>query len=408
MKNKIGLMSSFVVVLSLILSPVSFVQAQAPDSLPAQALEHMPVCPPTPGPNAGVRCHAQVVVEKNGKPQKTPAPIAAYGPAQLRGAYGLASAALVPSTQAIAIVDAYDQPNIKSDLDFYNAFYGLPNFPSCTDSTPTGCFKKLDQNGGTAYPAVNPSWSLETSLDVEAAHAVCPNCTIVLVEANSASYGDLLAAEDTAANSGANVISNSWGSAEFSSESTFDFHFNHPGVAITFSTGDAGYGTEYPAASPFVTAVGGTSLTLNADNTRKAETAWSGSGSGCSAYEVKPSFQTDTGCLKRMIADVSAVADPGTGAAVYDTVTYNGVTGWFKVGGTSLASPIIAAVYALSANTTSVIPANGYPYSYKTGLNDITSGSNGSCARSTIYFCTSVTGYDGPTGLGTPKGIIGF
>jgi subtilase family serine protease len=231
-----------------------------------------------------------------------------------------------------------------------------------------------------------------------------------LVEANSATYTNLIAAIDKAVAFGAKVVSNSWGSAEFSGETTYDSHFNRPGVAFTVSAGDAGYGAQYPASSQYVTAVGGTSLFLNADGSYNSELAWSGTGSGCSAYEPKPLWQigiTDSLCAKRMVADVSAVADPNTGAAVYDSYGYSGIKGWFQVGGTSLSAPLVAAVYALSGNTSG--NANQIPYtlgSLATNLRDIISGSNGLCGGS--YLCTALAGYDGPTGLGTPNGAAAF
>ncbi|MEO9173979.1 MAG: hypothetical protein ABI317_00600, partial [Gaiellales bacterium] len=168
---------------------------------------------------------------------------------------------------------------------------------------------------------------------------------------------------------------------------------------ITASSGDGGYGAQYPATSPYVVAVGGTTLALNAGNSYKSETAWANGGSGCSAYEAKPVWQADYGCAKRTEVDVSADADPNSGAAIYDTYGY---LGWVQVGGTSLSSPLIAAVYALSGNTT-----NGTaPYSNPAALHDVTSGSNGSCSPS--YLCTAGVGYDGPTGLGTPNGLAAF
>ena len=222
--------------------------------------------------------------------------------------------------------------------------FGLP---PCT--TANGCFRKVDQNGGTSYPAANSGWDLEIALDVEIAHAICQNCKILLVEASSASVAALGTAVNDAVALGANVVSNSYGAAEFSSETGYDTYYNHPGVAITASSGDGGYGVEFPAASQYVTAVGGTTLTLNADKTYRGETAWSGAGSGCSLYEPKPAWQTDTGCSRRTVADVSADADPNSGAAIYDSYGYHG-QGWFQVGGTSLAAPLVAAVYALSRN----------------------------------------------------------
>jgi hypothetical protein len=203
----------------------------------------------------------------------------------------------------------------------------------------------------------------------------------------------------------ATIVSNSWGGGESSSETSNDGHFNHIGTPITFSSGDGGYGVEYPAASQYVTAVGGTTLNLNADNTYKSESVWSGAGSGCSAYEPKPTWQTDAGCGLRTVADVAADANPNTGAAVYDTVRYQGRSGWFQVGGTSLASPLVAAVYALAGNATSTVDGQ-YPYLHTTSLHDVTSGSNGRCGGS--YLCTGVVGYDGPTGNGTPNGTSAF
>ena len=241
---------------------------------------------------------------------------------------------------------------------------------------------------------------------MEIAHAVCPNCKILLVEASSNSFGNLLTAEDYAI-AHATVVSNSWGGSEFSSEtsSTYDNHFNHIGRPITFSSGDSGYGVEYPAASQYVTAVGGTTLNLNANNTYNSETVWAGAGSGCSAYVPKPSWQKDRGCLRRTVADVAADANPNTGAAIYDSVTYQGRTGWFQVGGTSLSSPIVAAVYALAGNAASTVDGS-FPYAHTSALHDVTSGNNGNCGGS--YLCSGKVGYDGPTGNGTPKGTAAF
>lgn len=363
----------------------------------AFAADHRPVCPGPAAPGTS-RCHARVITNTHGIPLAASAP-SGYGPLQFRIAYGLPASASTVKT--IAIVDAYNDPNIESDLGVYSKQYGLP---VCT--TANGCFKKVNQTGGTSYPQTNAGWALEISLDVEVAHAICPNCKILLVEATNNAVANLLAAEDYA-RTHANVVSNSWGGGEFSSETTsaYDGHFNHIGIPITFSSGDSGYGAQYPASSQYVTAVGGTTLNLNSNNTRKSETVWSGAGSGCSAYEPKPTWQKDTGCIRRTVADVSADANPNTGAAVYDTVKYQGRSGWFKVGGTSLASPIIAAVYALAGNGASTVDGS-YPYSHKTGLFDVTSGSNGTCGGS--YLCAGKVGYDGPSGLGTPKGITGF
>ncbi|MBW8821972.1 MAG: peptidase S8, partial [Streptomyces sp.] len=209
---------------------------------------------------------------------------------------------------------------------------------------------------------------------------------------------------------GAKFVSNSYGGSESSSDTSYDSsYFNHPGVAITVSAGDEDYGAEYPAASKYVTSVGGTALSTSSNSRGWTETVWKtssteGTGSGCSSYDAKPSWQTDTGCTKRMIADVSAVADPATGVSVYDS--YGVTAGWYTFGGTSASSPIIAAVYALAGTPGSSDYPAQYPYKHTSSLNDVTSGNNGSC--STSYFCTATSGYDGPTGWGTPKGVSAF
>ncbi|HSS80938.1 MAG TPA: S53 family peptidase [Gaiellaceae bacterium] len=317
-----------------------------------------------------------------------------YGPADLQSAYALPSAT-AGSGQTVAIVDAFDDPTAEQDLADYRSHYGLP---PCT--TANGCFRKVNQTGGTLpMPPPGADWGLEISLDLDMVSAVCPNCHILLVEGNTNLNSDLYTAVDTAARLGANAISNSYGGNESSSETADDVHFNHPGVAITASSGDNGYGVSYPAASRYVTAVGGTSLTRGGGTRGWTESAWSGAGSGCSAYEAKPAWQTDSGCSRRTVADVSAVADSNTGVAVL----YGGL--WFTVGGTSASSPIVASVYALAGNASSV-NYGSYPYSHTSGLFDVVSGSNGTC--SPAYLCTGVAGYDGPTGLGTPNGSTGF
>ena len=373
---------------------VSHVEAES------QAASHVPICPPGPK-DTNVRCHARVVVNERGKPSVTTTPVA-YGPAQFHGAYNLPTVATGSPT--IAIVVAYDNPNALSDLNVYSSQFNIPTLPDCSISAAP-CFRKVNQNGGTSYPAVNAGWALESSLDLQVAHAICQNCNLLLVEANSNSYSDLMTAVDRARMMGATVITNSYGSGEFNGETVFDSHFNYPGVAFTFSAGDSGYGTSYPAASRFVTSVGGTTLKLGANNTYGSESVWKGTGSGCSAYESKPAWQHDTGCPRRTLNDVSAVADPNTGAAIYDSTPYNGQTGWFRVGGTSLSAPLIAGVYALWGNTSGL--ANSIPY-FSSGLRDVTVGNNGRCKRFSSYLCTAISGYDAPTGLGTPNGPGGF
>jgi N-acetylneuraminic acid mutarotase len=321
-----------------------------------------------------------------------------YGPADLQAAYALPSAN-AGANQTVAIVDAFDNPNAEADLAVYRAQYGLP---ACT--TANGCFTKLNQDGQPApLPPPNAGWAGEISLDIQMVSAVCPNCHILLVESNDNIGANLFAAVNTAVNLGAKFVSNSYGGSEDASQTDADAFFNHPGVAITASSGDNGYGVIYPAASQYVTAVGGTSLT-HATNARGwNETVWNGAGSGCSAFDPKPSFQTDTGCPRRTVADVSAVADPQTGVAVYNTFQS---PGWVVYGGTSVSAPVIASTYALAGTPASASYPNSYPYSSTTALNDVTSGSNGSCGGS--YLCTGGSGYDGPTGLGTPNGVRAF
>ncbi|MFE7314418.1 S8 family serine peptidase [Streptomyces sp. NPDC057555] len=325
-----------------------------------------------------------------------------YGPSDLQSAYNLPSGG---SGQTVAIVDANDDPNAEKDLATYRSQYGLP---ACT--TANGCFKKVDQNGGTSYPTPDSGWAGEISLDVDMVSAACPSCHILLVEANSASMDDLGTAVNRAVSMGAKFVSNSYGGSEDSTDTTSDAqYFNHPGVAITVSSGDSGYGVEYPAASQYVTAVGGTSLQQDSSARGWSETVWGssaggeGAGSGCSQYDAKPAWQQDTGCGNRTVADVASVADPATGLAVYDTYQ---ASGWNVYGGTSASSPFIAGVYALAGTPGAGDTPASYPYSHAGALNDVTDGANGSCSPS--YLCTAGTGYDGPTGLGTPNGTTAF
>ncbi len=360
---------------------------------PAQARPHRSVCSIAPPGHA--RCLADVVTTVLGKILPFAAP-SGYGPADLQAAYGLPSSA-AGSGQTVAIVDAFDDPNAESDLASYRSTFGLP---ACT--TANGCFRKVNQTGGTLAPAPDVGWAQEISLDLDMVSATCPNCRILLVETTTNQFSDLAAGVDEAAALGANAISNSYGGSEYSGETSDQSHYDHPGIAITVSSGDGGFGVEFPAASQYVTAVGGTSLSRDASARGFSESAWSGAGSGCSGFVGKPSWQTDSGCGARSVADVSAVADPNTGVAVYDTF---GSPGWMVFGGTSASAPIIASVYALAGNAGSVT-FGSYPYAHTGALFDVTAGSNGSC--SPAYECTAGPGYDGPTGLGTPNGTGGF
>ncbi|AEW98495.1 S53 family peptidase [Streptantibioticus cattleyicolor] len=359
--------------------------------------------PAAPGTAACNALHVTSVTEHINATGVTPAATpSGYGPADLRSAYNIPAGG--GSGQTVAIVDAYDDPNAESDLATYRSQYGLP---ACT--TANGCFKKVNETGGTKYPRANSGWAGEISLDLDMVSAMAPNAHIILVEANTANMTDLGASVNTAVKLGAKFVSNSYGGSESSSDTGYDStYFNHPGVAITVSSGDGGYGVEYPASSPYVTAVGGTALKRDSSTARGwSESVWStssteGAGSGCSAYEPKPSWQTDSGCAERTVADVSAVADPATGVAVYQT--YGG-SGWTVYGGTSVAAPLIAGVYADAGAPSASYPAAD-AYAHPGALNDVTTGSTASC--SPAYLCTAGTGYDGPTGLGTPNGLAAF
>ncbi len=330
-----------------------------------------------------------------------------YGPSQLQSAYDLTSASASDgSGETVALVDAYDDPTAASDLAAYRSAAGLPTVPS---------FEKVNQEGETSpLPSEAPAdddWTLEESLDLDMVSSICPECNIVLVEADNDSGDGLYIAENTAA-SLAGYVSNSWGGSESSTDTTYDSeYFDHPGDVITASAGDSDYGVIYPATSPNVVSVGGTSLSTASNSRGWTESVWNdgggeGTGSGCSAYEPEPSWQTaldlPSGCSKRIDNDTAADADPDTGLAVYDTSNDNG--GWIEVGGTSASSPMLAAMYALADNPGDT-PADDI-YTHTSDFYDVTSGSDGSCSPD--YLCTAETGYDGPTGIGTPDGITGL
>jgi subtilase family protein len=329
------------------------------------------------------------------------------GPAGLHPADLIAAYALPSGTggegQRVFIVDAYDYPNAESDLAVYRAQFGLP---PCT--TANGCFRKVNQNGQPSpLPASNASWSGEMALDLDMVSAVCPNCGITLVEADDESINMLLAVNRANA-MGAKFVSMSWGGKETLSAPSFDSSYFAPtGVVYAAASGDSGYagGTIYPASSNRVIAVGGTSLSPAATTRGWSETAWSGAGSGCSAYEAKPAWQgAVSACGKRAATDISAVADPNTGVSVY--LTYGATGGWSVYGGTSAAAPIIAAAFALAGQQPGGINPAKSLYSQPSKLYDVTSGSTGTCA--TTALCRAGFGWDGPTGLGTPHGIAAF
>jgi subtilase family serine protease len=349
----------------------------------------------TQGVAAGfARCHALVVVDSSGAFAESATP-SGYGPTDLRSAYNVTGSG--SSATVIAVVDAYHYKTAEADLGVYRSQFGLP---PCTKAN--GCFVQVDQNGGTNYPRTNLGWNQEAALDLQMVSAMCPNCKIVLVEAKSNSLTNLGTAVSTAAGlAGVHAISNSYGGGE-SGSSGSESHYNHPGIAVTVSSGDGGYAVEFPASSPHVTAVGGTSLTRASNSRGWTETVWSGAGSGCSTVYAKPVWQTDTGCSMRTVADVAAVADPATGVAVYAPKSRS-QSAWMVFGGTSVAAPLIAGVYGVNGGA---VNYGSDPYSHLGALWDVTSGSNGSCGAS--YLCTGKVGFDGPTGLGTPNGASAF
>ncbi|MDR3782306.1 MAG: fibronectin type III domain-containing protein [Candidatus Nitrosotalea sp.] len=318
--------------------------------------------------------------------------------------------------QTIAIVDAYDDPNIASDLQTFDTQFGLP---ACT--VTNGCFTQTKQ--GT--PATDSGWAMEIALDVQWAHSIAPGAKIVLVESTDNSLGNLLTGDDTAAATGAQQVSNSWGGNEFSSETSYDYHFNSPTASFYAASGDSGHGVIWPAASPYVVSVGGTTLTTDSSGNWVSESAWSGSGGGTSAYEPKPSYQNNFNSnSKRSVPDVAYDGDPNTGFYVYDSVPINGNSGWWLVGGTSAGAPQWAAISAIAnsqnaklasasfgANSALYGAASGAQSSpqtnpYLANYHDITTGSDGSCGS----ICNAIVGYDEVTGLGTPQSnnVISF
>jgi subtilase family serine protease len=340
------------------------------------------VCP-GPVAHGAARCHAHVVTDDRGKPLARPTPSqAALGPQDLWSAYNLAgSAQTLGAGKTIAIVDAFDDPTAASDLQTFSSAFGIP----CN-----ACLTKVDQNGGTHYPRKDAGWALEISLDIQWAHALAPNAQILLVEAKTNSFTNLLAAEDYA-KAHAQYVSNSWGAPEFSGEASNDSHFAASGVSFFVSAGDNGTPAEYPSSSPNVISVGGTLLTFNSDGSLQSETGWSSGGGGCSLYENATSAQSgfagyaQAGCGgKRATPDVSLDADPASGVSVYDTTTYQGQSGWYRVGGTSASSPMWAARSAVAG----ALVNSSYVYGSSIVYRDITSGNNGAPCLVGFDLCT--------------------
>jgi hypothetical protein len=337
-----------------------------------------------------------------------------YGPSQLQSAYRLTSAAAHNARGVtVAIVDAYQNPDAASNLSHYRSHFHLSPCP-----VSNGCLKIVNESGKTSpLPAKNSQWGVEESLDLDMVSAICPNCHILLVEATTDSTQDLGTAEDTAIAKGARYVSNSWSGGEYFGQDSGNSFFNHPGDVLDFAAGDSGYGPAYPTDLQYVTAVGGTTLTRSGNSRGWSESAWGsatpgndGTGGGCSAFEPKPSWQradatAPDGCLNRTENDVSADANPNTGALVYDTYQQGG---FLEIGGTSEATPIITATYALAGTPSRGSYPAEYPYRRSGDLFNVTSGVNGQCESFRRYLCHGQRGYNGPTGLGTPDGTAGF
>jgi subtilase family serine protease len=335
-------------------------------------------------------------------------PSSAFVPSQIRHAYGFDKISNQGAGQTIGIVDAYDDANAEADLGVFSKKFGLP---ACT--TSNGCFLKV--YGNNRKPAANANWAVEASLDIQWAHAIAPQAKIVLVEAPTNNLSDLISSVDVAVKHGASAVSMSWTSGEFSGERNMDNHFVASGVTFVAASGDAGSGVAYPAASPDVVAVGGTSLALDSNGNYSSETAWSGSGGGQSAYEFEPLVQSQFPIPNdsrgvRGTPDVSYNANPGTGYAIYDSVGINGASGWFQVGGTSAAAPQWAALVAIANSLRAaqrkahLSSTNGAIYSVAkvsitTNFHPVTAGVNGTCGQ----MCDASVGYDYVTGLGTPQ-----
>jgi subtilase family serine protease len=354
------------------------------------------------------RCYAQIRTDiHQGPGVRTATDLPpGYSPADLRAAYRLPAAG--GKSQTVAVVDAGDDAAAESDLAVYRKTFGLP---ACT--TANGCFRKVNQRGQSAPLPQSMGWGVEIALDLDMVSAACPDCKIVLAEADDPGADSLAAAVNGAVKLGATEVSNSYGAGESGGTLAYASAYSHPGVAITASSGDGGYAAvpSFPAVLKSVVAVGGSSL-VKASNARGwSEAVWNSNGgaagSGCSAWVAKPAWQHDKNCPGRMIADISADADPLTGPSVYGTV--DGLTGWAVVGGTSASAPYVAGVIALAGHPERYADAS-YLYSHPGRFNDVVKGGNvvGGPECGGDYQCTAREGYDGPTGLGTPSGLAGF
>ena len=363
------------------------------------------LCPPAAGDTpTRERCLGKQVtafVQSDGSVRRIPfATPKGYGATDLRTAYAMPAPGA--ATPTLGIVVAYHYSGLEADLAAYRTQYGLA---AC--SSASGCLTVAyaDNNGQTStVPPPSPAgegWDVQEMLSTELAAAMCPECKLLVVEAESEQDNSLYVAVDVAVQLGARSIALSYGSPESSTTpATLETHFNHPGVLIVAPAGDGGYAgqPQYPATSAFTLSVGGTTLSMSTGGRGWTETAWSSTGSGCSTVIAKPAWQNDPSCTKRMTADVAAVADPNTGLAVYDS----NAGGWSQVGGTTSAAAIVAGAFA-SLGVAEQGPS--FPWAHSSAFYDVTSGNNDSagCAPD-AYYCTAATGYDGPSGWGTPNG----
>jgi subtilase family serine protease len=382
-RRGLGVLAGALLVLAAVAVPVE----AAPPPVAGFGLSHH-VCGAEPAGFA--RCHSDVVDQGKGAPNASLP--TGLSPLTIKNlVYGFSTSLAAGGGQTIAIVDAYDDPTAESDLGVFSSQYGLP----CN-----GCFQKVNQTGHTKYPRTNSGWALEISLDVQWAHAIAPGAKILLVEANSNSFTNLLAAEDYAKTK-ASYVSNSWGGSEFSGETSYDSHFSQGGVSFFVSAGDSGLPAEYPSASPNVISVGGTTLHFDTNGIFTSETGWSSGGGGCSAYETANSAQSgfsgygQVGCTGRATPDVSLDADPASGVSVYDSTPYLGSAGWFTVGGTSASAPMWAA---RSADAGAWVNAS-YVYAAKANITyrDITVGNNGAPCRVGYDLCSGQGSWTGAT-----------
>jgi subtilase family serine protease len=438
-------------------APYASVRQVCPAPRPRAASCLVEALVPAQGPSPGAQLRQRAAGASSVGPAGglTPGDLAsAYGYTGSPGGHG----------QTLAVVDAYDDPEIEADLATFDAHYGLP---ACTAGN--GCFTKVGQTGSTTgLPAADTrGWTIEMALDVQSAHGACPNCRILLVEANSESFSDLAAAVDEAVALGANEVSNSYGGLEGELGASELSAYDHPGIVITAASGDSGYLNwdrlaevfqapglpDLPASLGSVVAVGGTSLKLKSTGARKSETVWndsgppsgvgfkqfSASGGGCSTETNAPAWQSSapgwaaTGCsTKRLGNDVAIVGDPYTGFDIYSSYEYKPAAsiGWMTVGGTSLSSPLVAAMYGLAggARGASYPASTLYAHLGEPSLYDVTAGGNGYCdglapgpcgepeANELLgevdclgtTACNATTGFDGPSGVGTPNGLAAF